>query len=105
MADTTDRFRLNTYSDGDSNWTHNDVVQQVDELAIDRGLASNLPSSGDYDGELYFAEDELTLFKWDGNTTSWSAVAGLGTDSAPLPQLSVEQDSLKVGWTHKSRLL
>jgi hypothetical protein len=87
MADTTDRFSLNTYAQGDDAWDHTDTVQQLDELGVDSGTVSERPASGTYDNELFYATDHLTLYQWDQSNTEWDAVGGLGTDSNPLPQL------------------
>jgi hypothetical protein len=86
MADQTDRFNLDTYSDGDENWSHTDTVELLDELGVERGPISSRPATGTYDDEFYFATDQQILWRWDANASDW--VAGLGADGDPVPATS-----------------
>lgn len=93
MPDQTDRHDLYTYSHGERWRTrdgslpgHNDVVELVDELSIDHGPFGDRPSTGDYDGEKFFATDRRILYAWDDSGASWDAVGGAGTSSEPLPE-------------------
>ena len=86
MADNTDRFGLNTYSQGDTSWDHTDTVQTIDELAIERGTVADRPDSGDYDDELYLATDQQILYRWDADATDW-IVEGVGSETDPLPKV------------------
>ena len=86
MADNTNRFGLNTYSQGDTNWDHTDAVQTIDELAIERDTIANRPDSGDYDDELYLATDQQILYRWDADATDW-IVEGVGSETDPLPKV------------------
>ena len=86
MVENTDRFGLNTYSQGDTNWDHTDTVQTIDELAIERGAAADRPDSGDYDDELYLATDQQILYRWDADATDW-IVEGVGSETDPLPKV------------------
>ena len=86
MAENTDRFGLNTYSQGDTNWDHTDTVQTIDELAIERGTVADRPDSGDYDDELYLATDQQILYRWDATADDW-IVEGVGSETDPLPKV------------------
>ena len=111
MADNTNRFGLNTYSQGDTNWDHTDTVQTIDELAIERGAAADRPDSGDYDDELYLATDQQILYRWDDNVADW-IVEGVGSETDPLPKvwaneidveaLEAEQANTRSGYVDKS---
>ena len=83
----TPRFNLNTYSRGDTGWTHTDTVEFVDEYSIERGTLANRPSTGTYDDELYYAEDQGLLYQWDETGSSWSTVA-FGSASNRVPDTS-----------------
>lgn len=83
----TPRFNLDTYQEGDTGWSHSDTVEFVDEYGIDRGTLANRPSSGTYDDELYYAEDQGLLYQWDSGTSSWDT-ASLGSQSNPVPDTS-----------------
>lgn len=85
MADNTSRFGLNTYSQGDDNWSHNDTVKLLDELAENRDVKSNRPTSGTYDNEVYHATDENIFYRWDSGSSSWVAVGGKGGSGSPVP--------------------
>ena len=86
MVDNTNRFGLNTYSQGDTAWDHTDTVQTIDELAIERGAVADRPDSGDYDDELYLATDQQILYRWDATATDW-IVEGVGSETDPLPKV------------------
>ena len=70
MADNTPRLNLGTYAQGDKDWSHNDTVERLDELAIDRGPISSRPTSGDYDDQMYYAVDQRILWRWDAGSTA-----------------------------------
>ena len=96
MADNTNRFGLNTYSQGDTNWDHTDTVETIDELAIERGAVADRPDSGDYDDELYLATDQQILYRWDAAATDW-IVEGVGSETDPLPKVwanEIDADSV-----------
>jgi len=61
MVDNTPRLGLNDYEPGDQNWDHSDLVNAVDERAVERGPVADRPSTGDYDDELYYATDQNIL--------------------------------------------
>ena len=106
MADNTDRFGLNTYSQGDTNWDHTDTVQTIDELAIERGAAADRPDSGDYDDELYLATDQQILYRWDADATDW-IVEGVGSETDPLPKVwanEIDVNTLEAEDTHTERI-
>jgi len=96
MADNTNRFGLNTYSQGDTNWDHTDTVETIDELAIERGAAADRPASGDYDDELYLATDQQILYRWDETETDW-IVEGVGSETDPLPKVWANEVELTNG--------
>lgn len=73
MATNSPRFALGRYDQGETGWDHTDLVNLVDEYAVERDTLANRPASGNYDGELYYATDEGTLYRWDTGTTSWLA--------------------------------
>ena len=75
MPDPTPRFGLDTFAENESPWSYTDTVEFVDEHAIERGDIGDRPTSGDYVGEFYFAEDELTLYRWNGS--SWDVALSL----------------------------
>ena len=84
---STPRFDLDTYQQGDQQWSHTDTVEFVDEYSIDKGPVSERPASGDYDDELYFATDQGLLWRWDETATDWVTDA-FGTQSNPVPNTS-----------------
>lgn len=86
MANPTDRLDLNRYGAGDSNWSHSDTVETVDELAIERGAIADRPTSGNYDDELYLATDQQILYRWNETATDW-IVEGVGSETDPLPKI------------------
>jgi hypothetical protein len=88
MADKTPRLNLDTYAQGDEDWSHNDTVEALDELAIDRGPISSRPTSGDYDDQMYYAVDQRILWRWDAGSSDWNAAGGLGVSSQRLPVTS-----------------
>lgn len=65
-----------------------DLVEDSDELAIERGPIADRPSTGAYDDALYLAVDQRTLWRWDAAASDWEAVSGLGTASDPVPGTS-----------------
>jgi hypothetical protein len=75
MVTETSRFALDTYTQGEDTWSHTDTVEFVDEHAIDTDTASNRPSSGTYDDELYLATDDDVLYRWNQEDTSWKEAA------------------------------
>lgn len=85
MPDPTDRLGLNTYSQGETSWDHTDLVEKVDELAIDRGAIADRPATGDYDDQLYYAVDQRTLWRWDETGSDWNAAGGLGASGSRIP--------------------
>ena len=107
MANQTDRFDLQTFDDGETNWDHTDTVEALDELAIGRGPIAARPATGSYDDELYLATDQRILWRWDANAADWKAASGLGSESQPVPgtshfealeAASAETDNLNVGF-------
>ena len=80
MADNTPRLNLGTYAQGDEDWSHNDTVEALDELAIDRGPSSSRPTSGDYDHQMFYDLDQRILWRWDAESSDWNAAGGLGAD-------------------------
>lgn len=85
MADKTLRLELDDYEPGDTSWDHSDLVQFVDEHAVQRDTFANRPDTGEYDGEPFLAEDRRILYRWDAGSSSWDPVTGMGTASNPLP--------------------
>lgn len=65
-----------------------DLVEDQDELAIERGPIADRPSTGAYDDAMYFAVDQRTLWRWDAAASDWEAAGGLGTASDPIPGTS-----------------
>jgi len=94
MVTPTDRFGLNSYNAGEDNWTHDDLVQKFDQLAIDSGPIADRPTDGSYDDELYYATDQNILWRYDGSALDW--VAGFGADGDPVPGTSYFE-SLEAG--------
>ena len=80
MAEKTPRLNLDTYAQGDGDWSHNDTVEALDELAIDRGPSSSRPTSGDYDHQMFYDLDQRILWRWDAESSGWNAAGGLGAD-------------------------
>jgi len=64
------------------------LVEDSDELAVERGPIADRPSTGAYDDALYLAVDQRTLWRWDAAASDWEAAAGLGTASDPVPGTS-----------------
>ena len=91
MSETTDRFNLDTYNQGDENWSHTDTVELLDELAVETDTISNRPVSGSYDDELFFATDQRILYRWDNSEEDWKVQSGLGTESNRLPDIWVDE--------------
>jgi len=86
VSETTDRFNLDTYNQGDDGWSHTDTVELLDELAVETDTITNRPTSGSYDDELFFATDQRILYRWDSETTDWAIQAGLGTETNPIDE-------------------
>jgi len=86
MSETTDRFNLDTYNQGDENWSHTDTVELLDELAVETDTISNRPTSGSYDDELFFATDQRILYRWISGDSDWVIQAGLGTETNPIDE-------------------
>ena len=91
MVSNTPRLGLNTYSNGDQDWDHTDVVTEFDEKAIGRGTEANRPDEGNYEGELYFITDQNRLDRYNG--TVWEN--GVLTDDnsssiAPFETVTIE---------------
>jgi len=80
MPTPTDRFALDTYDPGES-WDHTDTVQFLDEIAVERDTVANRPTSGTYDGEIFFATDEEIFYQWDGTNTQWNEVLNAPTQA------------------------
>lgn len=78
MAGESPRLKLNRYERGDPNWTHKDLVNLVDEWAIERGTKSSRPESGVHNNELFLATDESKLYRWDESAGEWNSVGGGG---------------------------
>lgn len=86
MVEQSPRFGLNTgYEQGEDNWSHNDTVNFLDEIAEERGPIADRPSSGTYDTEVYHATDENLYYRWDESGSEWNAIAGKGSEGSPLP--------------------
>lgn len=85
MSDETPRFGLKTYEQGDEDWSHNDTVETLDEVAIARGPISDRPAEGAYDDELYYATDQRILWGWDESAGDWRPQGGLGSNEEPIP--------------------
>jgi hypothetical protein len=64
------------------------LVEDSDELAVERGPIADRPSTGAYDDAMYYAVDQRTLWRWDAAASDWEAAAGLGTASDPVPGTS-----------------
>lgn len=92
MANDTPRFGLGRFDQGDQNWDHTDTVELVDEHAIARGPVSERPSSGEYDGELYFAMDDVVLYAWDAGQGAWVDTRDTSTDTT-LPAYSSDSNA------------
>jgi len=84
---STPRFDLETYQQGDDNWSHTDTVELLDELAVETDTISNRPTSGNYDDELFFATDQKLLYRWDSGQSDWLIEGGIGNSSNRLPSL------------------
>ncbi|NHN58559.1 MULTISPECIES: hypothetical protein [Halorussus] len=100
MVQKTPRLNLYDYEQGDTNWDHSDLVNAVDEQAIERGPIANRPSSGDYDDELYYATNQRIMWRWDSSASGWIVAGGTGTTSKPLPEQHVQRfnaDQLSIG--------
>lgn len=87
---------LRTYSDGEEDWDHTDVVQDVDADLPVRGALADRPTSAP-EGALYRAEDARLLYRYDptnsrADTDGWVVVAGLGVDTQPVPGTLFLQD-------------
>jgi len=80
MPTPTDRFALDTFDPGES-WDHTDTVQFLDEIAVARDTVANRPTSGTYDGEIFFATDEEIFYQWDATGTQWNEVLNAPTQS------------------------
>jgi len=91
VSETTDRFNLDTYNQGDDNWSHTDTVELLDELAVETDTIANRPTSGSYDDELFFATDQRILYRWDNSEEDWEVQSGLGTESNRLPDIWIEE--------------
>lgn len=78
MADPTSRLNLQRYGAGDSNWSHTDTVNTLDELAIERGPIADRPVSGEHTDELYLATDQGIVWRWTG--TEWTNSDRLNTE-------------------------
>lgn len=76
MVEQTPRFGLDNYEKGDRPWDHSDLVDLVDEHAIERGAAVDRPAEGDYHDELFYATDKRILWRWDADSADWIAVGG-----------------------------
>lgn len=77
MPDETPRRGLNTFAENDRPWDHTDVVEDHDELSVERGSLAERPGVGVYDAELYLATDEHRLYQWDADAGVWDEVAPL----------------------------
>lgn len=64
------------------------LVEDSDELAVERGPIADRPSTGAYDDAFFYAVDQRTLWRWDAAASDWEAAAGLGTASDPVPGTS-----------------
>ena len=62
-----------------------ELVEDSDALAVERGPVADRPSTGAYDDALYHAVDQRTLWRWDATKSDWVAQAGLGTADSPVP--------------------
>jgi len=80
MPTPTERFALDTYDPGES-WDHTDTVQFLDEIAVARDTVANRPTSGTYDGEIFFATDEEIFYQWDATNTQWNEVLNAPTQA------------------------
>jgi len=88
---STPRFDLETYQQGDDNWSHTDTVELLDELAVETDTISNRPASGNYDDELFFATDQKLLYRWDNSESDWLIEGGIGTESDRLPNVWADE--------------
>lgn len=79
MADQTPRLNLDTFAQGDENWSHTDTVEALDERAIVHGPIADRPASGTYDDELYHATDQDIIWRWDAAAEDWQYFAGKGS--------------------------
>jgi len=93
MAGQTDYIGLNTYEQGDENWTHSEDMIVLDSRVIESGLLTNRPTTAP-NLAWYYATDENTFYQYDAGGSQWNAKGGLGADGTPLPQTYVEQLSL-----------
>ena len=82
MAEKTPRLNLDTYAQGDGDWSHNDTVEALDELAIDRGPSSSRPTSGDYDHQMFYELDQRILWRWDAESSDWARAKRPRVESA-----------------------
>lgn len=70
MPTQTPRQALDKYAQDESPWSHDDLVDFVDEYSIERDVIANRPN-GTYDDEFYYATDEKRLYSWNSGTSSW----------------------------------
>ena len=97
MANETPRLGLGTFEQGDTDWDHTDAVEALDELAIQRGAIADRPATAAYGGAFYAALDQRILWQWDNGSEEWTAVAGLGSESEPLPTAFFEAIDAAIG--------
>lgn len=90
MTDETPRLNLDTYEPGDTDWSHNDTVEAVDEHAIERGPIAERPAEGSYDDELYYAVDQNVLWGWSESDSDWTIRGGTGSEEQPLDSVHTE---------------
>jgi hypothetical protein len=66
-----------------------DLVATVDTNVAKSGPAGDRPSAGDVpSGAVWRATDQQLIYQSDGS--QWTAIAGAGTSSDPLPEQHVE---------------
>lgn len=91
MVNQTPRLGLDDYDPGDTDWDHSDLVQLVEEMAIDRGPVADRPAAGEYDDELFYATDQKVLWGWDAGSSDWTIRGGTGSESQPLPSVHTDE--------------
>lgn len=89
MATNSPRLDMSRFDDGES-WDHTDLVNLVDEYAIERDVVANRPASGDYADELFYATDEGVLYRWDDGSSTWVDEISGGVASSTVGSIEAQ---------------
>lgn len=98
----TDRRQYQRPDIGDA-WAGawDDLVEDVDEVVVERGPVSNRPASGAYNNSLYLSVDTDELYRWNQSAGSWEVVLGFSGLSGGVgisPSSIADGDTLSVAW-------